>query len=85
LGASAAIRLVGGPLAGLGIIHMLGISGLAAQVLLIGSAVPTAVNTALLSIEFESESDFASQAVLCSTLASVATATCVIAFALSRW
>jgi hypothetical protein len=81
LGLSAAIRLLLGPLAALGLIHAFGLSGLTAQVLLIGASVPTAVNTALLSIEFKTESNFASQAVVFSTLASIVTMSIVVFYA----
>jgi hypothetical protein len=46
---------------------------------------PTALNTALLSIEFRNEQTFASQAVLFSTLASMLTVTGTIAFAVARF
>lgn len=78
LGISAFYRLLVGPLLGVGLILLFGLSGLTAQVLLISCAVPTAVNTALLSIEFRNEAEFASQAVLFSTLLSVLTVTVVI-------
>ena len=81
LSLSAAIRLLVSPLVALGLIRAFGLSGLTAQVLLIGASVPTAVNTALLSIEFETESNFASQAVVFSTLVSIATVSGVVFYA----
>jgi len=81
LSLSAAIRLVMGPLVALGLIHLFGFSGLMARVLLISASVPTAVNTALLSIEFQTESNFASQAVVFSTLASLLTVSAVVFYA----
>ena len=61
------LRLIGGPLiAGL-LIFLFGYEGITAQVLLISSSVPTAVNTALLA-EFRNEPGFASQVVMTTTL-----------------
>ncbi|NLK86550.1 MAG: AEC family transporter [Clostridiaceae bacterium] len=65
---SVLFRLVGGPLAALALIKLLSLEGLVAQVVLISSGVPTAVNTALIAVEFDNHADFASQVVLLSTL-----------------
>ncbi|HHU78874.1 MAG: AEC family transporter [Caldicoprobacterales bacterium] len=71
------LRLIGGPLiAGL-LIFLFGYEGITAQVLLISSSVPTAVNTALLAVEFRNEPDFASQVVMTTTLLSPITMSCV--------
>ncbi|NWG75268.1 MAG: transporter, partial [Rubrivivax sp.] len=40
------------------------------EALLVSSAVPTAVNTTLLAIEYQNEPEFASQVVLATTVAS---------------
>ncbi len=66
---AAIMRLVGGPLIALGIIAILGLKGITAQVLFISSAVPTAVNTALLASECKNQPEFAAQVVLVTTLA----------------
>ena len=58
-----------GPLVALGIIKILNLSGVTAQVLFISSSVPTAVNTALLAAECKNHPDFAAQVVLVTTLA----------------
>lgn len=63
------MRLVGGPLIALGIIAILRLDGITAQVLFISSAVPTAVNTALLASECNNHPQFAAQVVLVTTLA----------------
>jgi hypothetical protein len=61
-------RLVGGPLIALALIKLLSLQGIVAQVVLISAGVPTAVNTALIAVEFDNHPDYASQAVLLSTL-----------------
>lgn len=76
------LRLCVGPALGLLLILATGIDGLLAQVLLISSSVPTAVNSAILSIEFDAEADFASQAVVLSTVLSMATVSVVVGLAL---
>lgn len=81
LAAAVVMRLAGGPLAALGLLWLLGWQGLLAQVLLISSAVPTAVNTTLLAIEFDNEPEFAAQAVMASTLLSGASVALVILLA----
>jgi predicted permease len=70
---SAAVRLLVGPLVALLFIKVFQFSGIVAGTLLISTSMPTAVNTALLAMEFKNESQFASQAVMFSTLLSIAT------------
>lgn len=65
---SNAIRLVGGPLLALGLISLLNVQGIPAQVIFISSSVPTAVNTALIAVECDNHPEFAAHAVLSSTL-----------------
>jgi len=72
------LRLVGGPLAAYLLIRLFGITGVTAQVLLISSSVPTAVNTSLIAVEFHNEPDFASQVVFTTTLLSALTMSVVI-------
>jgi len=67
---SAIIRLLGGPLFALLSIYLLHIEGIIAQVVIISSAAPTAVNTALIAVECDNYPDFASQAVMVSTILS---------------
>jgi len=67
------IRLVGGPVFAFLIITLLHITGIAAQALIISSAVPTAVNTALIAMERNNEPDFACQAVMTATVFSSVT------------
>lgn len=65
---SALMRLVVGPLIALLFIYGLRMEGVIAQVVLISSALPTAVNAALIAVECENCPDFSSQTVLISTL-----------------
>lgn len=62
------LRLLGGPLLCFAIIKLLGIEGITAQVLMISSAVPTAVNTALIAADADNHPDYAAQVVLMSTI-----------------
>jgi len=78
---SVLLRLLGGPALGLALIYLLGADGFLAQVLLIGTSTPTAVNCLLLSVEFESNPDYAARAVFYSTLLSPITVTLTILLA----
>jgi malate permease and related proteins len=75
---SVFIKLIISPLLALIYIHLLGLTGVVAQTIFIAYAVPTAVNTALIAVECDSCSDFASQAVMLSTLLSAITLTLAI-------
>lgn len=71
-------RLIGGPILAYILINIMGIEGIMAQVLFISSSVPSAVNTALIAVEFNNEPDFASQVVMTSTILSAVTLSIVI-------
>lgn len=75
---AAFCRLIGGPAAALLLIKLFGFEGVLAQAIFIASSAPTAVNTALLSIECKGDSDFAVQTVTISTLFSAITMTTVV-------
>ena len=75
---AAFCRLIGGPAAAFLLIKLFGFEGVLAQAIFISSSTPTAVNTALLSIECKGEVDFAVQTVTISTLFSAITMTSVI-------
>src|SRR5690625_1204831 len=75
---SLVLRLLVGPLVALGLIFIFGINGITAQALLIASAMPSAVNTAVIAQEYENHPDLAAQIVLFSTLASAFTVSFVI-------
>jgi len=59
-------------------IYAFGLTGFLAQMLLIGSASPTAVNSMLLCLQFDRHGDFAARSVFYSTLISPVTVTTVI-------
>lgn len=75
---SSFIRLLIGPILAAIFIYLLGMEGIIAQVIMISSSVPTAVNTALIAIEYDNHPDFASQAVMASTLMSAVSLAFVI-------
>ncbi len=75
---AAGVRLLGGPVMAWGLLQIMGIGGVLAQALMISSAVPTAVNSALIAVEMNNEPGFASQVVMVSTLCSAVTLTLVI-------
>jgi predicted permease len=66
-------RLILGPLIAVALIFIFQYRGIMAYALLISSSMPTAVNTALLAIEFDNEPRFAAQAVLFTTILSIVT------------
>lgn len=72
------VRLLGGPFIAYFILKVLGITGVTAQTLMISSAIPTAVNTALIAVERNNHADFASLAVMTSTLLSSITLVIVV-------
>lgn len=76
------LRLAGGPLVAWGLVSLLDIHGVAAQVIIICSGAPSAVNTVVLALEFDGDPDFASKTVLLSTLLSAISVPLVISFAL---
>ncbi|MBC8060518.1 MAG: AEC family transporter [Clostridiaceae bacterium] len=75
---SASLRLLGGPLLAFVILKLLGVTGVAAQTLMISSSIPTAVNTALIAVERNNYPDFASMAVMTSTILSSITLVIVV-------
>lgn len=75
---SSALRLAVGPAVGALIVWLLGYEGLMAQALILSCAVPTSLSSVLLAVEYDNEPEFASQAVLASTVLSMFTVTFVI-------
>lgn len=75
---SLTIRLAIGPLIALAIIYIFQVEGIVAQALLIGSAMPTSVNSAVIAQEYDNHPDLAAQIVLFSTLISAVTVSIVI-------
>jgi len=72
------MRLCFGPVLAYLLILILRLEGMLAQVLLISSAVPTAINTALIAVELNSQPEFATRVVVISTILSVVTLPIVI-------
>lgn len=75
---SSFLRLLVGPAVALLIIFLLQIDGIIAQALLISSAMPTSVNSAVIAQEYRNHPNFAAQIVLFSTVLSTLTVTLVI-------
>lgn len=75
---SSFIRLLIGPILAIIFIHLFQMEGIIAQVIMISSSVPTAVNSALIAVEYNNHPDFASQAVMVSTLLSAVSLAFVI-------
>ncbi len=75
---SSFVRLIGGPIIALIILKFINITGVSAQTLMISSALPTAVNTALIAVERKNYPDFASQVVMVATLSSAVTLVLVV-------
>ena len=77
------LRLVASPLSMTAIVHLFGIQPELGRVLILGASVPTAVNTALLAIEFGVNPSLASAIVMVTTLLSPITVT-ITAFLVTR-
>lgn len=75
---SLLLRLAVGPMIALAIILVFKVDGIVAQALLIGSAMPTSVNSAVIAQEYDNHPDLAAQIVLFSTLISAITVSLVI-------
>ncbi len=78
---SVLMRLVAGPVVGFTLLKLLGWTGPVAQVLLISTAMPTAVNCLLLCMEFDNHPAFVARSVFYSTLLSPITVTLTILLA----
>ncbi|MFZ5826354.1 MAG: AEC family transporter [Bacillota bacterium] len=72
IGLATLLRLVVSPLVGLGLVSLLKPDPLTAKVLVLESAMPAAVNTTLLAVQFDAEPDQVSGVTLVSTLLSLA-------------
>lgn len=79
---SNGIRLLLSPIIAFGMVKLLGFEGMLAQILIIGAAFPTAVNSVVLSIEFDGDYHYASQTVFYSTMLSTVTVTLIITWVL---
>jgi predicted permease len=72
-------RLVIGTLVGWALAVALGLDGVARDVMIIGSAMPTAVFTILTATQYDARPRFVSDVVVVSTLASIVSVTAVLA------
>lgn len=72
-------RLVVGTLVGVGLALALGIDGIARDVMIVGSAMPTAVFTILTATQFATRPRFVSDTVVAGTVASIVSVTVVLA------
>ena len=77
--AASALVLVGAPLVGFVLAHVLGLSGPARQAVLVQSAMPSAVVTTILALEFNIAPTFVAAVVVATTLASPLTVSVLIA------
>ncbi|GAB4196843.1 MAG: AEC family transporter [Phycisphaeraceae bacterium] len=75
------LRLIGGPVVGFILLKLLGWTGPVAQVLLISTAMPTAVNCMLICLEFDNHPAFVARTVFYATLLSPITVTLTILLA----
>jgi predicted permease len=75
------LRLLVGPAIALGVIMVMQLDGVIAQALLIASAMPTSVNSAIIAQEYKTEPQFAAQLVTVSTIISSLTVSFVILMA----
>lgn len=78
LALSLGLRLLVAPVLGFAVVRVLNLHGTLAQSLTLSTAFPTAVNSALLALEFDNEPEFAAAAVFYSTLFSVVSVSFVI-------
>lgn len=72
------MRLCGGPVIAFLLIILMGFDSITSKTLLISSSVPSAINSALIAVEFDNEPDFASQVVITTTFLSSISLTIVI-------
>jgi malate permease and related proteins len=82
---ASALALVGAPLIGFALASMLGLTGLARQAVLVESAMPSAVITTILALEFDVEPRFVTSVVVVTTLASPFTVSILVAALQSGW
>jgi hypothetical protein len=79
------LRLIGSPLLALLLIPLLGFKGITAQVLLVSSAMPTAVNAALMAAYYRNHPSFVARAVFLSTVLSPLTVSLTVWLAQGRF
>jgi len=82
---SLIIRLIGGPCIGILLTWLFGFEGKTAAILILGTASPAAVNTALLAYEFKANSQFAAATVFYTTLLSILVVTLLLSIITFGW
>jgi malate permease and related proteins len=82
IGVAVFLQLVIAPLLGLGLANLLGLEGVTRQAAVLETAMPTAVITTVLAVEYELDAAFMTGVVILSTLLSPLTVTPLIAFLL---
>lgn len=80
VGLAAGLRLVAGPAAGLGVAALLGLEGAARQACVLESAMPSAVASVVLALEFDLEPRWVTSVVVLTTLATPLTVTPLLAW-----
>ena len=78
MGVTLFLRLVLAPIIGCAIVLAMGLHGILAQALIVSTSFPTAVNSALLAIEYDNEPEYAAAIVFYSTVISTLTVSLVI-------
>ncbi len=73
VGRLTALRMLGGPAVAVVLARLVGLTGIASAVAIMQGSMPTAVNSIVLSNEFEAAPDFVASAVFATTVASVIT------------
>lgn len=82
IGVAVFLQLVIAPLIGLGLARLLGLEGVTRQAAVLETAMPTAVITTVLAVEYELDATFITGVVILSTLLSPLTVTPLIAYLL---
>lgn len=80
VGVGVLLRLVAGAVVGIGLASLMGLEGLARSVAITEAATPTAVSSALMAIEFDSDAEYVTSVIFCSTLLSAVTLTILLSF-----
>jgi predicted permease len=84
VGAAVFTRLVLGPIVGVALAILLGLTGMTRDVMIVGAAMPSAVFTIVMATEFNARPRLVSDVVITSTLASIVTVTAVLSLLLGK-
>lgn len=79
LALAAVLRLAIAPLLALGVVHLMGLAGLTAQVVTVAAGFPTAVNIYILASRYDEQPELASRLVFATTLLSAVTVSLLLA------